>query len=523
MHTASSEITMVKITVDYSESIRAECVELGCRISLVGGRLKITDFKITPRRLAHHGEVAPRGAFQPKPHNRTPRTARLAHQQGKVATHPHPKYSVSGCDFRFSHWLGETVRRAGHQHPTDRPPPTQQAVLSGQTLDESPRPHGQPGGCGAILPPQNASSPITLTPTLRPGAGRTRHASTPGRVRHGPPFLVAHKGELGPWTPLLGTQTSDLYLLRRFLAGLGSMSGRPNNLGGVGTDLASGPHQRTRDGGTVQSPPSLRVSPSRPYRHSLLRQHNGSGLRQQTGGDEVPTTVCRDMGPPALVPRQRHLSKSLAHCREGEPNSGRPVQGGPDPNGVVLTGNHLPEHVPPVRNSEHRLVRFSDQRQAPSLLHADLPPQSMGAFSISWEGMEAYAFPPLCLIQKVLLKLNLARTRLLLFAPYWPRRPWFPILLDLLAGIPRSLPDSPHLVSLGRARVSLPHLWSLNLTAWPLSGLDSERAPFLQTLPPWQHRPDGQAPSTLTIPNWHDSSNGVPIYRSVQILPLRHN
>ncbi|XP_071846033.1 uncharacterized protein [Apostichopus japonicus] len=84
------------------------------------------------------------------------------------------------------------------------------------------------------------------------------------------------------------------------------------------------------------------------------------------------------MGPPALVPRQRHLSKSLAHCREGEPNSGRPVQGGPDPNGVVLTGNHLPEHVPPVRNSEHRLVRFGDQRQAPSLLHANLPPQTMG-------------------------------------------------------------------------------------------------------------------------------------------------
>ncbi|PIK39944.1 reverse transcriptase [Apostichopus japonicus] len=122
---------------------------------------KRSDLICLPRRLARHGEVAPRGTLQPRSHNKSPRTARLGNQQGKITSHPDPDHSISGRNSRFSHWLGETVLRAGHQHPTNSSPPTQQAVLPGQTLDESPRPHGQSGGRRSILPSQDATSPNT--------------------------------------------------------------------------------------------------------------------------------------------------------------------------------------------------------------------------------------------------------------------------------------------------------------------------------------------------------------------------
>ena len=44
------------------------------------------------------------------------------------------------------------------------------------------------------------------------------------------------------------------------------------------------------------------------------------------------------------------------------------------------------------------------------------------AFSMSWRGIHAYAYPPISLIRKVIAKLELEPCRLLLIAPLWPRQ-----------------------------------------------------------------------------------------------------
>ena len=54
---------------------------------------------------------------------------------------------------------------------------------------------------------------------------------------------------------------------------------------------------------------------------------------------------------------------------------------------------------------------------------------AVDALSLSWDGLEAYAFPPFAIIHRVLLKIRASRTRVLLVAPQWPRQPWFPLLL----------------------------------------------------------------------------------------------
>ena len=61
----------------------------------------------------------------------------------------------------------------------------------------------------------------------------------------------------------------------------------------------------------------------------------------------------------------------------------------------------------------------------------------------NWNGWQAYAFPPWSLIPEVLKKLRSSSGVLLIIvAPYWSQRPWFPDLLDLVVD-GRSLFHSP--------------------------------------------------------------------------------
>ena len=65
----------------------------------------------------------------------------------------------------------------------------------------------------------------------------------------------------------------------------------------------------------------------------------------------------------------------------------------------------------------------------------------------NWNGWQAYAFPPWSLIPAGLKKLRSPSGVLLtIVAPYWPQRPWFPDLLDLLVDGPVALPQSSDLL-----------------------------------------------------------------------------
>ena len=95
----------------------------------------------------------------------------------------------------------------------------------------------------------------------------------------------------------------------------------------------------------------------------------------------------------------------------------------------------------------------------------------------SWDDLQAYAFPPIAIIRRVLLKLRSSKNcELTLIAPFWPQRDWFPDLLELLSDVPvtlsgrRDLLRQPHF---HRFHLNLP---MLQLTAWRLSS-DSPSRP----------------------------------------------
>ena len=87
-----------------------------------------------------------------------------------------------------------------------------------------------------------------------------------------------------------------------------------------------------------------------------------------------------------------------------------------------------------------------------------------------WDDLQAYAFPPIAIIRRVLLKLRSSKNcELTLIAPFWPQREWFPDLLELLSDVPITLSGRKDLLRqphFHRFHLNLP---MLQLTAWRLS------------------------------------------------------
>ena len=67
------------------------------------------------------------------------------------------------------------------------------------------------------------------------------------------------------------------------------------------------------------------------------------------------------------------------------------------------------------------------------------------AFSMNWNHLHAYAFPPTILIPSVLNKIRQSQCRIVLIAPLWPQRTWFLEVLQLLVSAPVLLPLFPKL------------------------------------------------------------------------------
>ena len=65
---------------------------------------------------------------------------------------------------------------------------------------------------------------------------------------------------------------------------------------------------------------------------------------------------------------------------------------------------------------------------------------ALDALTILWENMFAYAYPPICLIPKVLKHMEQFRCQLILIAPKWPRRHWYTDLLQMSIACPWKLP-----------------------------------------------------------------------------------
>ena len=168
------------------------------------------------------------------------------------------------------------------------------------------------------------------------------------------------------------------------------------------------------------------------------------------------------------------------------------------------------------------LFASAENRQAPIFCSWSPHPQALAldALTISWDNMFAYAYPPLCLVPKVLQHMRLHQCQIILIAPQWPRRHWYTELLQLLVDIPRKLPVQANLLHQPKSKVNHPNPEVFNLTAWLLSTEASRRRAFLNKLDNCL-LPLGERVHRKTTPASSRSSvAGVVQGKLIPILPL---
>ena len=110
---------------------------------------------------------------------------------------------------------------------------------------------------------------------------------------------------------------------------------------------------------------------------------------------------------------------------------------------------------------------------------------AVDALSLSWEGLDPYAFPPAAIMGKVVEKLqDYPCNWLILIALGGPNIPWFWDLVTMSCQIPLCFPSIPHLVSQPFNQVLHRNLANLNLHAWLLEPQLSRSNGSLRQ---WQH------------------------------------
>ena len=132
------------------------------------------------------------------------------------------------------------------------------------------------------------------------------------------------------------------------------------------------------------------------------------------------------------------------------------------------------------------------------------------AFTVPWDGLDVYAFPPFPVIRLCINRvLTSQRTRVTLIAPKWPRQEWYPDLLALCVEEPLELPLWRNLLRQPHSQAVHGALGRLGLHAWKLSSEAYEREAFLSQLQLRYPPRSGSPPPTSTRANGPFSVVGV--------------
>ena len=151
-----------------------------------------------------------------------------------------------------------------------------------------------------------------------------------------------------------------------------------------------------------------------------------------------------------------------------------------------------------------------------------LPSQNayqIDAFSLSWTGMFAYAYPPICLIPRILQQLAVQECTMILVAPWWPRRSWFTQILSLLVEFPVILPARTDLLKQPQGMFYHHNPSLFKLVAWKISSHKPLVETFQSELRNWWVSRCGWVPGEITQQNTEDTIVGV--WNGV-LIPAQH-
>ncbi|PIK35915.1 hypothetical protein BSL78_27255 [Apostichopus japonicus] len=201
---------------------------------------------------------------------------------------------------------------------------------------------------------------------------------------------------------------------------MGSSLEQPHGLGNVVPNREITPHQYSGDDGSQESPGDLQRTRTGNDIHDLHGQHHSCVLHQPTErlcrlAWEIPT-VAEDSG---TILRASHFAGKLNVMTDAlsrgyiDPNE-RTLEPETCYRIFAIFGKPMIYLFAAYTNSKRQTFCF--RRFHPQDYHTD-------AMSFPWDHMEAYVFPPLCMIGQVLRMIRNSKGRFILIVPFWPRRP----------------------------------------------------------------------------------------------------
>ena len=310
-----------------------------------------------------------------------------------------------------------------------------------------------------------------LPPSILGSSGSGGSSVCVDGVSSRPPVVAPSPSSISRSVSLPGVSRPTL-LVRRLRRGVGCPSRSSDRFGPVGRPTSGVVHKRQGTARCTTWSLPVPVFSTASHGGCLLRQHHSGGLPSQGGWHLVSllNTLAQE-----ILRWTESLSIRLA------------PQFLPGSNSVLADALSRPHQLPhsewslnlTVFQSLRRLWPVQIDLFATSANHRGSiyfslfrDPMSAGtdAFLQSWDGLQAYAFPPVAILPHVLAKLRASKgTELTLVAPHWAQRPWFSDLLQLSLAPPVILPARQDLLRLPRSRHLSPDLSWLRLHAWRLS------------------------------------------------------
>ncbi len=346
-----------------------------------------------------------------------------------------------------------------------------------ETVSEAP---GAYGGCGSshaagAAPYETAS---TLAPWPSPEVGMAeRHAAGPSHSSLPPnlhpvvrPFIPS--GRSAPGTGL----QARCGLHRCLRQGLGGHGQRACFVGGLDGSPTALAHQLPRVSGST---PGLEPSQETLTRQACTGpygQHYDRCVHQPTRWSTLPSHVTTRPSLPPLESEASEVASRHSYPGLAQPDSRRAVMS------CALRRVETPSPDSPADLDGSQCVRFglaqvdlfASLETSHCQLFYSLTEETLGmdAMAHSWPwGLRKYAFPPVNLLAQTLCKVREEEEQILLVAPYWPTRTWFPELMLLVTAPPWQIPLRKDLLTQRQGTLWHPrpdlwklHVWSLDRT-----------------------------------------------------------
>ena len=178
-------------------------------------------------------------------------------------------------------------------------------------------------------------------------------------------------------------------------------------------------------------------------------QHHNSCTDQQDGGNAIPKAFYDNSRIMAVL----HIIADHSDCRtsSGSPkrDCGQGVESFSRSECMETIEYNTSANRTGIGHDNVDLFadRLTTQKSRYISWRPDLGAMAIDAFSVKWNAINAYAFPPFCLIGRCLAKVRKDQADLLIITPVWPAQPWYPILLGMLIEPPILLPPIPNFLT----------------------------------------------------------------------------